>query len=341
VPRDTMSSVRMSRARPLACSVALLVTALAVRASAQSTSQTTAPPKAIIIGQVVDASSGQAIPSAIVTLDRSTSVMTTSNGRFVFRNLDPGNYRLSATKAGYRPTESGEQRPRGDSRSVIIAAGQRRRDVVIRLWRHAAITGTVIDEAGEPVIGVSVRALRRTTVGGRVRFEMEGFSGSTDDRGMYRIARLGPGAYVVFVRTSQVTLPAVPLEQAKDSFIQAMFGRGQDGDMRLQQSLMAISGFGGVDGNGFQTRRIGDHVQMIVAAPGGKLTAARLPDDVLPECRVAARCVTRHRHIGSGTQRREPANHPGANGSRLWHVVGAARHRRVSSDATVCCRRAK
>jgi Carboxypeptidase regulatory-like domain len=253
----------MSRARPVLLLVALLITTLAVRARAQPAGQSASAPKAIIIGQVVDGSSGQAIPSAIVTLDRSTRVMTTSDGRFVFRNLDPGNYGLSATKSGYVSTEFGAQRPNGGSRSVIIAEGQRRRDVVIRLWRHAAITGTVVDEAGEPVIGVNVTALRRTAVGGRVKFVMEGYSTPTDDRGMYRIARLAPGAYVVLVRTDHVTLPALTLEQGKDSFIQAILGRGLDAGMRLQQSLVAINGFMGLDGSGFQTRRIGDHVQMM------------------------------------------------------------------------------
>ena len=139
------------------------MTTPAVHAGAELITQSAPAPKAIIIGQVVDGSSGQPIPGAIVTLDRSTRVMTASDGRFVFRNLDPGNYQLSAVKSGYLPGEFGAQRPRGSSRSIVIATGQRRRDVVIRLWRHAAITGTVVDEAGEPLIGVSVTALRRTT----------------------------------------------------------------------------------------------------------------------------------------------------------------------------------
>jgi Carboxypeptidase regulatory-like domain len=254
----------MSRARPVSLLFALLMT-LAFRASAQPTAQSApAPPKATIIGQVVDGASGQAIPSAIVTLDRSTHVMTTSDGRFAFRNLDPGSYGLSATKSGYISAGFGAQRAGGAPRSVVIVEGQRRRDVVIRLWRHAAITGTVIDEAGEPVIGVSVTALRRTTVGGRVKFVPEGYSTPTDDRGMYRISHLGPGAYVVLVRAHHLTVPAALLEHAKDGFIQALFGRNPGGAMRLTQSLMEIGGLGGFEGD-FHSRQISGHVQMMSA----------------------------------------------------------------------------
>ncbi len=248
--------------RPAPPLVALLVTALALGAGAHAAAQTAAPAKAIIIGQVVDGTSGQGIPSAIVTLDRSSRVMTTSDGRFAFRNLDPGDYRLSATKPGYLAGESGAERLGGSSRPVTIGSGQRRRDVVIRLWRHAAITGTVVDEAGEPLIGVMVNALRRRMSGGRVKFVGEGTLVRTDDRGMYRIARLIPGSYVVHIPAQHVTIPAAVLERGKDGFIQAAFGKNPAGGMRLQQSLMQIDGFMAIDTNS-HARQIGDHVQVM------------------------------------------------------------------------------
>ena len=206
--------------------------------------------------------SGPPIPGAMVTLDRSTRVMTTTDGRFVFRNLNHGNYQLTAEKSGYVPGEFGARRPRGSSRSIVIVAGQRRRDVIIRLWRHAAITGTVVDEAGEPLIGVSVTASRRTAPVGRVKFVMEGYSTTTDDRGMYRISRLVPGTYVVLIRSQHVTVPAEVLEHAKDGFVEAAFGRKPSGSMRLQQSLIDINGFIGLETN-FYTRQIGGHMQMM------------------------------------------------------------------------------
>jgi hypothetical protein len=281
------------------------MTTLAIRAGAQLTTQSAPAPKAIIIGQVVDGASGQPIPSAIVTLDRSTRVMTTSDGRFVFRNLNPGDYRLSATKSGYLAGEFGVQRPHGSSRSLVIAAGQRRRDVVLRLWRHAAITGTVADEVGEPLIGVNVAALRRTTTGGRVKFVMEGYTTTTDDRGMYRISRLVPGTYVVQIRSQHVTVPAEVLQHANDGFVEAAFGRKPTGGLRLQQSLIDIDGFIGIEAN-FFTRQFDGYTQMMspempTPPPAGTFTLLVYPTMYHPNAATlsAASLIT----VTSGQER--------------------------------------
>ena len=42
--------------------------------------------------------------------------------------------------------------------------------VTLPMWKHAAISGSIVDEAGEPVIGVPVRVMRRTMPGERRRF---------------------------------------------------------------------------------------------------------------------------------------------------------------------------
>ena len=49
-----------------------------------------------------------------------------------------------------------------------------------------------------PLVSKSVRVLKRTTVGGKVRLVMSS-SDSTDDRGLFRIGQLEPGEYVVAV----------------------------------------------------------------------------------------------------------------------------------------------
>jgi hypothetical protein len=51
------------------------------------------------------------------------------------------------------------------------------------------------------------------------------------------------------------------MERAKDGFVEAVFGRNSGG-LRLQQSLMEIDAFMGLDSN-FRARQIGDHLQMM------------------------------------------------------------------------------
>jgi hypothetical protein len=77
------------------------------------------------------------------------------------------------------------------------------------LWKTASISGTVLDDQNDPVVGVPVRVLMKVRVAGRARYAA-GPSAVTDDRGMYRLSGLSTGEYIVHVPSVQVTMPAVP-----------------------------------------------------------------------------------------------------------------------------------
>lgn len=134
--------------------------------------------------------------------------MTNANGQFVFRNLPKGQFSLNVTRPGYIEGAYGRRSPGGASSTVQLDEGQRGGDIVIRLWRQAAISGTVTDEAGEPLVNVTMRAFRRSFVAGRRRYLPAG-SASTDDRGIYRFNALSPGDYVVAFVSREVTVPAM------------------------------------------------------------------------------------------------------------------------------------
>jgi hypothetical protein len=64
--------------------------------------------------------------------------------------------------------------------------------VTVRLWKDAAITGTMVDERGKPAIGMQVRAFRREFAAGRPRYVTGAGiiqpSAFTDDRSIHRLA---------------------------------------------------------------------------------------------------------------------------------------------------------
>jgi hypothetical protein len=178
-------------------------------------------PKAsgLVLGRVIDVKSGRPIAGAIVSLFGSASVpsppragasaprvMTNIDGQFVVRGLRKGTLFLVVTKGGYVDAMNGQRRPGGSGQPLQISDGQRITDVELRMWKYAVISGSVVDEAGEPIIGARVQAYARTFVAGRPRFTPS-VAGSTDDRGMYRLAGLTPGDYRVAVTSSLVTLP--------------------------------------------------------------------------------------------------------------------------------------
>jgi hypothetical protein len=178
-----------------------------------------APPRGdsssgLVVGQVVDAESGRPITGAVVILAGPSPagggphprILTGSDGRFVYRGLRRGAYHVYANRPGFVEGAYGRTRPGGPARPLPLADGERTSDAVVPLWRHASISGTVVDEAGEQLIGVRVQAYRRATVSGRQRFVSAG-TGLTDDRGIYRISGLTPGDYIVGAASRHAAVP--------------------------------------------------------------------------------------------------------------------------------------
>ena len=125
------------------------------------------------------------------------SMMSDADGWFVFRDLPAGRLSLNATSPGYTGGAYKQTQPGGSSQPLVLTDGERVGDVALKLWKQASITGTVTDETGEPVVGVFVRVLRRTIVGGRPVLQLSGAGRNTDDRGVYRAFDITPGDYVV------------------------------------------------------------------------------------------------------------------------------------------------
>jgi hypothetical protein len=134
-------------------------------------------------------------------------LMSGDSGGFAFSALAAGSYEITATRTGYAEGAYGRVRPNGLQMWIPLAEGERKRDIKIRVWKFGAIAGTVTDDAGEPLVGVTVRAMRTTFQTGRRKLVVEK-SSTTDDRGMYRIGGLLPADYIVVVPSVQTTLPA-------------------------------------------------------------------------------------------------------------------------------------
>jgi hypothetical protein len=166
----------------------------------------------LLMGVVTDPLDDRPVPNAEVTLGgappstRNTKVLTDAEGRFVFMDLPAGTYTLTATKPGYAEGAHGRRRPLGLTQPVVLAEAERIGDLTIPLWKFAAISGTVTDEAGEPMVGIAVRVLSRAVVAGKQKF-VPGAVSRTDDRGLYRIASLTPGDYAVVVPSTQASAP--------------------------------------------------------------------------------------------------------------------------------------
>jgi carboxypeptidase family protein len=197
-----------------ALSVTALVTARQERPSGQVQTgrpRPAPPPRTgtgVIAGSVVDSTSTSAVPGAIVTITGAGAapqrVQVDASGRFLFRDLPSGEFSISASKPGYVGGLAGQRLPSGPSRPVVLAQAERLTELTLRLWKTGAIGGTVLDESGEPVVGLKVTLAERRLVNGKRRIGPGQHSVvTTDDRGMYRFGTVAPGEYLVFARTSE------------------------------------------------------------------------------------------------------------------------------------------
>ncbi len=139
-------------------------------------------------------------------LPEGPSTLTDSQGRFVFQNLPSSNrYSVTAARPGYAGGASLRRFP-AFPRPFALADGEWIADVRIVLWRLGGISGRVVDEQGEPLVSIPVRVLTRVPVAGTVRWAA-GPTVRTDDRGMYRVAGLTRGSYLVNVPSVQSSVP--------------------------------------------------------------------------------------------------------------------------------------
>src|SRR5262249_15242028 len=134
--------------------------------------------------------------------------LTDALGRFVFLEL-PGlkGYTLTATRLGFVDASYGQTTSSGPVGAIDLKDGQWFSRANMSMFKPGAIGGRVLDERGDPVVGIYVGVLGQQLVSGTMRL-LAGPGAKTDDRGEYRIAGLMPGRYLVAVPSVQYTVPS-------------------------------------------------------------------------------------------------------------------------------------
>jgi protocatechuate 3,4-dioxygenase beta subunit len=249
----------------MAASLSAVTLALCLTATAASPQQNTAnPPRdnapvvaagtGIIRGRVTDRETGQPLERVLVTLmstvwrEQMSSAMmiaqtgiaddsgmrhnqprwttTSADGRFEFKQIPPGAYRVSfdasMTRGTHLDQSFGESAPRDPLKPgrrvppIELQNGETRENVDAALWRAFAVEGRVVDDAGEPVANADVNISQwdgpSTMSIGRPRI--------TDDRGMFRLFGLRPGQYRVCAAADQDFGPS---EEPRDKLIRSCY----------------------------------------------------------------------------------------------------------------------
>ncbi|HEU4833331.1 MAG TPA: carboxypeptidase-like regulatory domain-containing protein [Pyrinomonadaceae bacterium] len=153
------------------------------------------PTSGFIDGKVVN-ENGQPLAGAslfvraVNSLGNARTTTSDLDGNFRVNGLEPALYTISGNAPAYTTVPGDPAAP------VYYRIGD---TVRVEMIRGGAITGTVSNALGEPVIAVRVRAtLIRDARGEPPKVSSFGVNEqSTDDRGIYRIYGLRPGTYIV------------------------------------------------------------------------------------------------------------------------------------------------
>jgi hypothetical protein len=160
-----------------------------------------------VSGMVIRSQDGTPLKNATVHLSNDAdrehriATRTSADGHFGLKNVPPGQYKLRVSRNGYVDQELNQRKPGDPGATFTLRAGQRISDLVFKLARAAVITGKVFDEDGEPMVGVSVRAMRQDFTHGRkgLGFASEN---TTNDLGEFRLFGLNPGRYYISAQLS-------------------------------------------------------------------------------------------------------------------------------------------
>ena len=182
--------------------LALGLSLLLAGGAQQRDTTTPMPPSATLGGRVTALDTGKPVRRAQVTisapeLSPNKAVSTDAEGRWMFPGLPAGRYTITITRPGFVTLAYGQRRPFESGTPVQLAEGQALTKLDMTLPRAAAISGRVVDEAGEPFARVRVSAQRLSYDRGGRRLAAVGETVSTDDVGYFRLYGLSPGDYYV------------------------------------------------------------------------------------------------------------------------------------------------
>lgn len=190
-----MSSLSLSAS----AAAVTLTLALASQVAAQQ-----APPPAetrktipMVFGSV-ELPDGRPVRGALVRATRVGGgtggvAMTAADGTYKLHELAPGSYAVVAMKSGFVTMSFGQRHPSDPSRPVEVSSENASYRADFVLLTGGVLTGTVLDEYGDPAPGRYISPLRLGFVGGKRLLTPAGNPVSTNDIGEFRIAGLAPG----------------------------------------------------------------------------------------------------------------------------------------------------
>lgn len=131
---------------------------------------------------------------AITPQSANYAVTSDAAGKFLFDDVEPGRYTLSADRTGYLPQSYGARGPNRPGLPFAITGGAPLTGLVLTLTPQGIISGKIEDEDGDPLASAEVVVYRMGYRGGQKQLLRAGNSLSNAD-GSFMAGFLAPGRY--------------------------------------------------------------------------------------------------------------------------------------------------
>ena len=207
-------------------------------------------------GRVLNALTGQPLRQANLTImvgwsggpppgrfqPQNIGAISDAAGNFKFENLPPGSYILSAEKSGYvRQQYNPSAGQQSGGPPLVGSPGQAIRDIELKLMPQGIVSGTVVDENGEPVANAPVQVLKLASYFHRT---VSSNGGNSDAVGGFLIGGLGPGKYIIRAENrsgvfGNAPAPAVTGRGAQQSYVPTFFPNSRTIDQAATITLAA------------------------------------------------------------------------------------------------------
>ena len=170
------------------------------------------------------------------------TAITEDDGSFRFTDVPTGQYRVTATRAGFVATAYGASRPGRQGKQIAVTEGADVSGITIKVPRGAVISGVVLDTNGQPLASATVRALRYAMENGERTLVSPHENVTTDDRGEYRLFGLAAGEYVVAASVRSPDGLTTGIQQiTNDELTRAKMGLRQMPDSRGAEGAARIA----------------------------------------------------------------------------------------------------
>lgn len=151
-----------------------------------------------ITGTAVNAVTGLPLDRASISIVLSKdfapvqSMQTNADGHFEFDQLPAAKYALSGSRRGFITAAYDEHDQY--STAIVTGDGLVSENLLLRLVPDAVISGTVMEDSGDPVENAKVSLYRQTHDSGTEKVQLVS-SANVDDTGVYEFSGLAPGDY--------------------------------------------------------------------------------------------------------------------------------------------------